>query len=265
MGSPNGAEIVGRLLSIYSGLQLLVTDVGRARREQEINRLRELVELKSAFLRLSVHELRRPLGLSHGHLSMLLDGTYGEIPDRARSALCQLDASNDEMANLIDGLAVAARLEDHAEALDRAPTRLSHLVGEVVAAAQVEATAKSVRIVPRLPANERELEVDSKRLHVAIANLLSNAIKFSPENSVVTIEISSADRHVLIAVADQGPGVPTGEMGRIFEPWQRSSTVAPGLGLGLHIVRTIVELHGGRVTVESKPGQGAIFTIALPR
>lgn len=154
-----------------------MVDGERARGELEERRLRELVEVKNTFLRLTIHELRRPLGLSHGYLSMLQDGTCGELPETIRETVQRIESDNQEMANLVDGLAAIACLEDRAGALRLAPHRLGKVVAEAVAAVEMERAAKQIRIEPSVSAPDPEVEVDAERIRIVIVNLLTNAIK----------------------------------------------------------------------------------------
>jgi signal transduction histidine kinase len=260
-------ELVARLMQSVAEMTLVVSDGERADAERAARDLEELVEIKSAFLRLTTHELRRPLGLTRGHLALLEEGTYGSVPDLMRHPLQQIAAGAHEMSNLVDGLAAVARLEDRADVLHPGPCRLAALVDDVVRAVEREAGLKAVRIEPRLPRPDLQITVDAERLRIAVLNLLTNAIKYAPPESTVTVHTSERQREVAIAVADEGPGIDPGDGERVFDKYYRSGRLPdhlPGLGLGLYIVRQIVELHGGRVTLDSSPGNGSTFAIILP-
>lgn len=264
---PDATDLVSRLLQLVGEMALVVSEAERASAEREAQELKELSELKSAFLRLTTHELRRPLGLTRGHLALLQEGTYGEVPDVMRHPLRQVAAGAQEMASLVDGLATISKLEDRADVLQRAPCRVGVLVSEAVQAVEPEATLRRVRIEQRLPSQDLQIVADGERLRIAVLNLLTNAIKYAPAETTVTVQAAERQREVAIAVADQGPGIDPAEGERVFEMHYRSSRLPdhlPGLGLGLYIVRQIVELHGGRVTLQSAPGQGSTFAILLP-
>jgi signal transduction histidine kinase len=109
-----------------------------------------------------------------------------------------------------------------------------------------------------------EAGVDAYLVRIAVINLLGNAVKFAPDDSVVTVMVAAAVGEASIAISDRGPGIDPADAERLFEPWQRGAgSETPGLGLGLYIVRQIADLHGGRVTVDSTPGSGAVFTLTL--
>lgn len=260
-------ELVSRLLQVVGEMALVVSEAERASAAREAEALKDLSEIKSAFLRLTTHELRRPLGVTRGHLSLLQEGTYGEVPEVMRQPLQQIAAGAREMASLVDGLATVSRLEDRADVLQRAPCRVGVLVSDAVRAVEPEAALRRVRIEQRLPSQDLQIVADGDRLRIAVLNLLTNAIKYAPAETTVTVQAAERQREVAIAVADEGPGIDPSEGERVFEMHYRSQRLPghpPGLGLGLYIVRQIVELHGGRVTLQSAPGQGSIFAILLP-
>ncbi|MGH7866338.1 MAG: sensor histidine kinase, partial [Candidatus Dormibacteraceae bacterium] len=169
-----------------------------------------------------------------------------------------------ELKLLIDGLVEIIHLEDHADALRREPTRIGELIKEAAVATEAELLAKKIEIEQRLPEPDILATVDRHLLRLAVINLVSNAVKYSPDQSKIRITVD-ANPELTIAVSDEGPGIETSEVERVFERWQRGATAtASGLGLGLYLVRKIVDLHGGQVTLESTLGKGSSFTIVLP-
>lgn len=262
---PNAADLTSRMFQVVGSLTSLMVDAREAAAQREANELRELVKIKSDFLRLTTHELRRPLGLLSGYLSLIQEGAYGEIPDKMRPGLQMAEAGTAEMAMLVEGLASIARLEDRAGALRRQPTRLGHLVNDAVVAVMPEATAKTITIEQQLPEPDILASVDRQLLRVAVVNLLGNAVKYAPGQSTVRVVVKTAEADLTVAVSDEGPGIDLAEIEHIFEPWRRASKAqGSGMGLGLYIVRQIVDLHGGRVLLDSTPGQGSTFTVVLP-
>ncbi|MGH7883942.1 MAG: sensor histidine kinase [Candidatus Dormibacteraceae bacterium] len=242
----------------------LVIGGGSLATYQEAARLLEEVELKSDFLKMTLHELRRPLSLINGHLPMLLEGDYGPVPDRMRPGLDMIGVGAAEMKLLIEGWVQIIQLEEHAGVLNREPTRIGQLIKEAALATEAECLAKRIEIEQRLPEPDVLATVDRRLLRLALINLVGNAIKYSPDQSKVRITVN-ASSELTIAVSDQGPGIEASEAERVFERWQRgATTTASGLGLGLYLVRKIVDIHGGRVTLQSTPNKGSTFTIVLP-
>lgn len=263
---PDGPDLVSQLIQVVGLLGSLLIDGRRAVAKREADQLRELLQTKDDFLRLTTHELQRPLGLLNGHLSLITEGTFGDVPEKMKSGLRMVEAGAVEMRTLVEGLATIARLEDRGGALRRQPTRLGHLVGDAVAAITPEAAAKDISIQQQLPEPDILVNVDRELVRIVVVNLLSNAAKYSPERSTVRVTVSPAGADMAVAVSDEGPGIDPAEAERVFEQWHRATMeTAPGMGLGLYIVRQIMTLHGGRVTLESTPGEGSTFTAVLPR
>jgi signal transduction histidine kinase len=261
------ASLIRRLMEAVAEMAVVAVADEQAKRDQEVDGLRELLKHREDFLRMTIHELRRPLTLANGHLSMIQDGTYGEVPLDIRHALDQMVAAYQEMEMLLDDLASVLRLEDGAEVLTVGPLRLDEVISAAIEAMSAEAARKGgTRINAEIEDPEVELLGDGKRLRIAIANLIANAIKYGPAGSQVTVRGSRRSRGVVIAVSDEGSGIDPAEADHIFEAHRRGRNPgAPGgLGLGLAIVRRIAELHGGHVTMESPPGRGATFTFYSP-
>jgi signal transduction histidine kinase len=228
--------------------------------------VRELLERQSILLRLTVHELRRPQVVVNGWLSLILDGSLGTpaTPAHLAEALTAMAGAVREMAALTDGLAaVAQQVDGLADVLVRRPCPLQSVVADAIAAVEPEARARRVAIERR--GAQVAATVDPDRIRIALVNLLGNAVRHSPAGGTVDVATRTEDGMVAIEVHDGGPGVPPEIAERIFEPWCRGPADSDGLGLGLWIVRRIVEWHGGRVTVQSTPGRGATFRLALPR
>jgi signal transduction histidine kinase len=199
---------------------------------------------------------------------MIESGDLGTVPPAVQKAILEIAVKADEMNKLIDDLSEIARLEEPGQVLRRERCAVETLVHESVEAVRAEAVAKQIRIVERLEAHRPTLEVDIARVKCAILNLLSNAIKYSPRNSAVEVRVHRDDANIAIAVRDEGAGIPPEETARVFEKYYRlvrpETEHVTGTGLGLYIVKQIVELHGGRVDLTSDVGRGSTFTLILP-
>ncbi|MGI8915525.1 MAG: sensor histidine kinase, partial [Chloroflexota bacterium] len=183
-----------------------------------------------------------------------------------RRLLVNIDLASSRMARLVDDLLELTRLQAGRVQLRLARTDLSALARRVGSAIEPLAEAKRQHLVFDLPEQPVWLSVDAERLERALLNLLGNAQKYGREGGLIRLCLAQRDGAVVLAVSDDGPGIPPGEQARIFNRFYRVAGTAgnPGSGLGLPIARGLVELHGGRLSLESAPGEGSTFTITLP-
>ena len=235
--------------------------------EEQLANEQRLALLQRNFVSMASHEFRTPLTVIDGHarrLDKIRDAVkpaeIGERAGKIRSAVLR-------MTHLIDNLLNSSRLIDGGAALYFHPAEMDmtallqevcQLHREMVPAAQ---------IAERFPAAPLPLVGDAKLLFQVVSNLLSNAVKYSPGGGAIEVEARSTADEVIVAVADRGIGIPPGDLDRLFERYHRGSNVSGivGTGVGLYLVKMAVELHRGRVEVESKEGEGSRFTIRLPR
>jgi GAF domain-containing protein len=222
---------------------------------------------KSQFLANMSHELRTPMNAIIGYTELIADGIYGSVPEPVRDVLTRVDASGRHLLGLINDVLDLSKIEAGQLILTLAEYSMKEVVDAVVAAVEALATEKRLRLVvdmaPDLPTGRG----DQRRLAQVLLNLVGNAIKFT-EKGQVTIRVGVAAGLFTVAVTDTGPGIAIADQERIFEEFQQAdtSTVRPkgGTGLGLAIARRIVALHGGRIWVESTPGDGATFRFTMP-
>lgn len=230
-------------------------------------RLRELEQAKSEFLRLASHELRGPVAILRGYLAMLEDGTLGRLPQTASQVVPTLVASADGINHTIEQMLDAARLEDSRLQVQLQRTDLARLVRE--AAANVELIhGGSHQVVCRGCGQPVLADVDANRISTVVGNLVSNAIKYSPAGSRVDVLLESGPEHARVHVRDQGIGIRAEDMGRLFGRFSRiehpETRQVPGTGLGLYLSRELARLHGGDISAVSTPGEGSVFTLELP-
>ncbi|HXA27852.1 MAG TPA: HAMP domain-containing sensor histidine kinase [Candidatus Angelobacter sp.] len=229
--------------------------------------LRTGLAAKSAALGVTVHELRRPLTILSSYAELLSDGTLGALTDASLTGVQGIASATDVLARLIEALAEVARLEDPEDRSELQPLTTGDLIddaiAEIIGEAQLRGVGIEVTANPELP-----LLGDRRRLGLALVNLLSNAIKHAPAASTISITCAQDGGEVRLVVADRGPGFPPREAARLFEKYYRSvverESGIPGTGLGLFIVKTVVERHGGRVEARLRPGGGAEFEVRLP-
>ena len=241
-----------------------------ARSLAQINEeLRRLDELKSEFLAMVSHELRTPLTAIVGYSRLLLRQVHGPLAPKQIEQQEAISRSAQRLTDLINELLHVSRLESGRVELSPRPTDARVIVDHAIAVVAVAAQAKRITIVNGIPPDTSAVQADTERLQQILVNLLSNAVKFTPDGGAVTVTAGRHKDQVWVAVQDTGVGIPTEELARIWDPfYQVESTLRRrhgGSGLGLTIVRRLVELHGGLVRAESEgENRGARFTFTLP-
>jgi signal transduction histidine kinase len=236
-------------------------------RARVTERLASLERVKGQFLNLASHELRSPLGVINGYLSMLEQGALGQLKPAGVRAVEVLKAKTVEMNLLVAQMLDAARLEDGRLALKRDRLDLCDVAEEAMKVVQPLATP-SHHLSLELPAREISVFGDVDRILTIITNLLENAIKYSPNGGKVQCLVSASDHAVAVTVIDNGIGIAREDLPRLFNRFERlqneQTTHIGGTGLGLYLSRELARQHGGDIDVESAPGAGSRFTLTLP-
>jgi signal transduction histidine kinase/CheY-like chemotaxis protein len=241
-----------------------------ARSLAQINEeLRRLDELKSEFLAMVSHELRTPLTAIVGYSRLLLRQVHGPLTPKQIEQQEAIFRSAQRLTDLINELLDVSRLESGRVELVPRPTDARAVADQAIAVVAVAAQAKRIQIENTIAAGTPAVHADAERLQQILVNLLSNAVKFTPDGGRVTVSAGRHKDQVWVAVLDTGVGIPREELARIWDPfYQVESTLRRrhgGSGLGLTIVRRLVELHGGLVRAESEgENRGARFTFTLP-
>ncbi|MFC5494780.1 ATP-binding protein [Nocardioides caricicola] len=235
---------------------------------QAVERLREVDQVKDAFVSSVSHELRTPITSILGYTEMLQEGVYGELEAPQLDAVGRVAANSTRLLSLIDDLLTLSRVQEDGMAM---VDRLVDLRKIVAAACTVVAPTSELRdleLVVDLPDEPVPFLGDRDMLERVVINLVGNAVKFTPEEGRVTVTLLAEGDSAVISVADTGIGIPRAEQERLFSRFFRSSLAQeqaiPGSGLGLSIAHAIVEKHGGDMRVESEPGAGTTFFVRLP-
>jgi signal transduction histidine kinase len=236
--------------------------------EDANDELRRLGRLKDEFLALVTHELRTPLTSIAGFVEALLSGHAGELTDQQRQFLQIVARNSDRLGGLVNDLLLAAQLEAGKVELQLEDVDLGELAEQAVRSAGPHARQAGVSLELE-PAAGVRVRGDRVRLAQVLDNLVSNALKFTREGGRAEVAVSAGDETAVVTVTDDGIGIPEAEQARLFERFFRSSTATaeqiPGSGLGLSIVKTLVELHGGTIAVASTEGEGTTVRVSLPR
>ena len=222
---------------------------------------------KSQFLANMSHELRTPLNAIIGYTELIADGIYGDVPDKMREVLERVQQSGRHLLGLINDILDLSKIEAGQLVLALEDYSMEAVVRTVGTAVEALAAEKSLQLdvvlEPDLPMGRG----DERRLTQVLLNLVGNAIKFTEAGSV-RMRAAVADGRFLVSVTDTGPGIAESDREKIFEEFQQADTTRArakgGTGLGLAISRRIVEMHGGRLWVESTLGEGSTFSFTVP-
>ncbi|MDQ7793881.1 MAG: ATP-binding protein [bacterium] len=236
---------------------------------RDVTHREKIAELKAAFLSMAAHDIRTPVTAIHGYLSLLMAGKLGDVdrfPPAITGALGAIQTNVRRLLALVDDLLDITRMDRRQ--LDLRPEDLdpAGLVRDGLAEMAILAATRRVTIRAHLSPLD-PARWDSKRIAQVVMNLMTNALKFSPEGGEIRVALSGCDGWACLEVADDGPGIPFAEQHLIFEPFWQASGIREqqgGSGLGLAICRRIVEAHGGRIWVDSRPGGGSSFFVELP-
>jgi len=229
--------------------------------------LEEASRHKSQFLANMSHELRTPLNAILGFSELLLDGIYGDPPEKMRSAVERIQRNGRHLLALINDVLDLSKIEAGQLRLSLADYSVEELVSGVYASVEPLAAEKNLGLRTAVPAGLPPARGDERRLAQALFNLVGNAIKFTDEGEV-RIEVEAKEDFYKFSVQDTGPGIDEVDQAKIFQEFQQvDSSITKtkgGTGLGLAIVKRIVEMHGGRIWIESGLGHGATFSFLVP-
>ncbi|MCO4748358.1 MAG: response regulator, partial [Proteobacteria bacterium] len=236
--------------------------------ERQAERLGAIDAARSRFVADVSHEFRTPLALVHGPLEDLLDGELGAVSDEALTEVGIAMRNVRTLGRLVDRLLTAARLEAGQASLHLQRVDLTALFHERILELVPLAERRRVTIGSTLPDAPVWIGADAQAVADISDNLLTNAIKFSPAGATVHVALTrEGSAGATLTFRDEGPGIAARDLPHIFERFYQGDIQipdAPGTGIGLAVVRSLVELHGGKVNVDSTPGQGSVFTVWLP-
>ena len=234
----------------------------------DITRLRDLESVRREFVANVSHEFRTPLSIITGYLETLEDGRISK--EMLRKSITVMRRHGERLNNLIEDLLTISRMEEKAVRLESAPADLIPILKSAMEQLEREVEARGATVHLETTGNLPLVEVDAYRMEQAFSNLLANALRHGrPQGGSVEITVSAQGPEVRIGFRDNGPGIPFQDQEHLFERFyrvggDRARNTGGGTGLGLSIVKHVVAAHGGRIGLESKPGEGALFSIFLP-
>jgi len=263
----------GSRVVVASRWALLRTEQGEPQAILEVNTdvtaQQELDRQKDEFLSNVSHDLRTPLAAIKASIGVILAHEPPATPPPIHRLHVNIDTAADRMTRLVDDLLELTRLQSGRVQLRLERCDLGALVQRCVQGIESLVHARGQQLEVAAPPRPIWVTVDAERLERAVMNVVGNAQKHGWERGHIRVLVEERDDGVCIAVTDDGPGIPREEQGRIFERFYRPDSVSrsrnEGTGLGLPIARALVELHGGRLWVESSPGAGSTFFLVLPR
>jgi signal transduction histidine kinase len=227
----------------------------------QVHTLRAVDRARSDLLASVSHELHPPLGLMVGYGRLLSEQRHD--PARVDALATQLIETGQRVTGLVNDLLDAARLEAGRYSLHRRPTDLRAIATAALEAART--TYPSIDFRLDISTRYTTVDADPARLLQVVANLFSNAVKYGPGDGAIRLLVGDGRDSAILAVEDDGPGIPLADRDRVFEKFHRARTDVPGLGLGLTIARDLVLAHGGEIRVEDSATGGARFVVELPR
>ncbi len=233
---------------------------------QDVTELMRAIRAKDEFVGTVSHELRTPLTSAMAYLELIEESS--EIGPRVHQQVTAVRRNVTRLSRLIADLLLATRVGAGSSLVDPYPLDVVTVVAEALDAARVEAAVASVTLEIDLP-DRLDARVDGLRLRQVVDNLVANAIGYTPRQGHVTVTLAAEDHHLVLTVTDDGVGISAVDLDSVFERFYRGENArglgVPGTGLGLTIVRAIVDAHGGEVGLTSAPGGGTTVHVVLPR
>lgn len=219
------------------------------------------------FIYTATHELRTPITAIKGYLSMIIEGDAGKINLIQKRYFERAYGASEKLNSLVEDLLNVARIDENRLLFDKTSFNISPLIDEILTEFRQKASIKNISLSKKDQANV-EIEADIHKTKQALANLIDNAIKYTPPRGEIVVKINSSKNQANIEIIDNGVGIPKKDQHLVFNKFHRvynSETIkAGGTGLGLFIVKNLIEKQGGKIDVDSKLGVGSTFKVALP-
>jgi signal transduction histidine kinase len=236
--------------------------------EHKNNELSKLNDEKNYFLGVASHDLRNPLGNMITLASFMQQEVGENLPTDHKQYLEIIISSGRHMLALLDNLLDISKIESGQMSLDMKEIQVNDIIQHVMQENKATAQRKQISLEYSTGYPLPTISLDKTQIQQALSNLVSNAIKYSFPNTVVEITAEKKDEHLVISVIDQGQGIPETELNSIFTPFARTSVQSTAgeksTGLGLTIVKKVIEAHGGQIWINSKVGVGSTFSFSIP-
>ena len=231
--------------------------------------LKVLDEAKSEFISMASHQLRTPLSAIKGYISMLIEGSYGEISEKAKEKLKNVFQSNERLIKIVNDMLNISKIGMGKMELERTPVQLEDLIQSCYEEMKIGAEKKNLKFILKKPKTPlSKIEIDSLKMRQVFLNLIDNAIKYTQKGKI-EIEIEKIDSRISVSIRDTGEGLSLKEQKDVFEGFTRGSAgiayFTEGAGLGLYVAKKFLELQEGKIRAESEgKGKGSTFYVELP-
>ncbi|HEX7259537.1 MAG TPA: PAS domain-containing sensor histidine kinase, partial [Candidatus Saccharimonadia bacterium] len=235
---------------------------------RDLTNERELERAKEEFVSLASHQLRTPATGAKAFISLLLDGYAGKLSERQKEYMQKIRKANERQLEIINDMLNVARIDSGRIMPEMVSADIAEILEDIIEVHQPVAMERSQRLELILPSHRSAVVCDPKLIHMALENIVNNASKYTHKGGSIGVSLRFSENQAHVRVEDTGVGIAVEDQSKIFQRFARVynplSVARGGTGLGLYLTRNIVDMHQGRIGVDSKPGAGTIFDIELP-